>query len=66
MKTPTGGHYSSDTLNNRTAGGLLLAFLVAVIVVLSLATVPPIPISGTSTHEPMSDSQLDSNQSSSE
>ena len=57
MDRPAKDHHVADPLSDRKAGALLVAFLAAVIVVLALATVPPIPIESASTHEPMGNSQ---------
>ena len=53
MHNPTEGPHTPEALSDRQAGGLLVAFLAAVVLVLALATMPPIQIESTSTHEPM-------------
>ena len=59
MSKPTEGPHTSNIVSDRTAGALLLAFLGAVILVLALANMPPIPIEGTSSREPMGNSRLE-------
>lgn len=51
MSKPTEGHHVPDRLSDRQAGGLLLAFLVVVILVLALATMT-VPTERSSTDEP--------------
>ncbi len=59
MSKPTEGPHDASIVSDRTAGALLLAFLGAVILVLALANMPPIPIEGATSHEPMGNSQLE-------
>ncbi len=56
MNKPTEGRHVPDPLSDRKAGGLLLAFLAVVILVLALATMP-LPTDRPSTDEPRGTSQ---------
>ena len=46
-------------VNDQKAVGLVLAFVTAVILVLGLATMPPIPIAKPSTDSPIGPSQIE-------
>jgi hypothetical protein len=51
LDEPSEGHYAPDPLSDRRAGGLLLAFLATVILVLAVATAPLTTAESTSTRE---------------
>lgn len=57
MNKPTKDHHVPDRLSNRKAGGLLLAFLAAVILVAAIATIPLTPTDRSDTEAPMGNSQ---------
>lgn len=57
MNKPAEDHHVSDRLSNRKAGGLLLAFLAAVILVAAISTIPLTPTDRSSSDEPMGNSQ---------
>lgn len=46
------GHYAPDVPSDQRAGGLLLAFLTAVILLLAVGTMPLSPTAGTSPQSP--------------
>ena len=54
MDESTEGHHAPDILSNRKAGGLLLAFLGTVILILAVVALLPAPMASTTTHEPIS------------
>ena len=59
MNERTEGHHAPDVLTNRKAGALLLAFLAAVVVVLTVATMPLISSENMSTTRPTGTGRLD-------
>lgn len=60
MRRPaTQAPLSPGMVSDQKAVGLVLAFVAAVILVLGLATMPPIAIAKPSTHSPIGTSQLE-------
>jgi len=59
LNEPMQGQHPPDPLSDRKAGGLLLAFVAAVVVVLAVATLPMLTTASGSIQESTGGNQLD-------